>query len=126
MTTLTKATNPQLQRAQPECIENRRVDHPITPYRRGFAVGLQEQVYANPYRVGSDEADEYYRGYGDARLMHYLSRTCLRADETEIVDRLLLERGRTAQVERVCLKTGAVLKRFTIGHKANSETEWLR
>ena len=58
--------------------------------------------------------------------MHYLNRTCLRDDETDTVDRLLVERGRTAQVERVCLQTGAVVKRFTVGQKVNKETEWLR
>ncbi len=126
MTTLTKATNPQLQQAQRERTENRQGSDPITPYRRGFEDCFYKRVYANPYQIGSDDAAEYHCGYGDARLLHYLNRTCLRDDETDTVDRLLVERGRTAQVERVCLQTGAVVKRFAIGQKASKETELLR
>ena len=126
MTTLTKATNPQLQQSQRERTENCQDSEPITPYRRGFEDCFFKRVYANLYQIGSDAAAEYHCGYGDARLMHYLNRTCLRDDETDTVDRLLVERGRTAQVERVCLQTGAVVKRFAIGQKANKETELLR
>jgi hypothetical protein len=126
MTTLTKATNPQLQQAQRERTENRQGSDPITPYRRGFEDCFYARHYANPYQIGRDDAINYHWGFGDARLIHYLNRTCLRDDETDTVDRLLVERGRTAQVERVCLQTGAVVKRFAIGQKASKETELLR
>ena len=126
MPTLMKSTNKQLPQAQRERTENRQGSEPITPYRRGFEDCFCARVFANPYPIGSDDAAEYHCGYGDARLMHYLNRTCLRVDETDTVDRLLVERGRTAQVERVCLQTGAVVKRFAIGQKANKETELLR
>lgn len=126
MPTLMKATNKQLQQAQRERAEHRQDSDPITPYRRGFEDCFDKRVYANPYQIGSDDAAEYHCGYGDARLLHYLNRTCLRDDETDTVDRLLVERGRTAQVERVCLQTGVVVKRFTVGQKVNKETEWLR
>jgi hypothetical protein len=112
MTTLTKATNPQLQQAQRERAENRQDSEPITPYRRGFEDCFYARVYANPYQIGRDDAINYHWGYRD--------------DETDAVDRLLVERRRTAQVERVCLQTGAVVKRFAIGQKANKETELLR
>ena len=126
MPTLMKSTNKQLPQAQRERTENRQGSEPITPYRRGFEDCFYARVYANPYQIGKDDAINYHWGYGDARLIHYLNRTCLRDDETDAVDRLLVERGRTAQVERVCLQSGAVVKRFTVGQKANKETELLR
>lgn len=126
MPTLMDATNTYLPQVQRERAENRQGSDAITPYRRGFEACLHERVYANPHQIGSDDAADYHCGYGDAHLMHYLNRTCLRVDETDTVDRLLVERGRTAQVERVCLQTGVVVKRFTVGQKVNKETEWLR
>ena len=76
MPTLMKATNKQLQQAQRECAEHRQDSEPITPYRRGFEDCFYKRVFANPYQIGSDDAAEYHCGYGDARLMHYLNRTC--------------------------------------------------
>ena len=122
MTTLTK-TGVKPSRSAPNDYPNgRRVTSPGTPYRHGFDDCLHRNVYANPYTFGTAAADEYQRGNGDGRLVRYQKRTCLRVDETAELDHLLTQRGLTAQIERVSLQTGSVVRRFTIGSKSDVES----
>lgn len=107
---------------QPELVDyadDRRFASPVTPYRRGFEDCLYDRVFANPYAPGTAAAAEYVRGNGDARLSQLQERTVLRVDETATLDRLLAQRGLSAQIERVSLATGQVVRRFAIGAAGN-------
>lgn len=112
----------QAQNLQPELVDyadDRRFASPVTPYRRGFEDCLYDRVFANPYAPGTAAAAEYVRGNGDARLSQLQERTVLRVDETATLDRLLAQRGLSAQIERVSLATGQVVRRFAIGAAGN-------
>lgn len=112
----------QSQNLQPELADyadDRRFASPVTPYRRGFEDCLYDRVFANPYAPGTAAAAEYVRGNGDARLSQLQERTVLRVDETATLDRLLAQRGLSAQIERVSLATGQVVRRFAIGAAGN-------
>lgn len=112
---ITRPSHRNLQPEMAEFADDRRFAGPVTPYRRGFEDCLYERVFANPYAPDTVAAAEYTRGNGDARLAQYQQRTHLRVDETAELDVLLAQRGMTAQIERVSLKTGTVVQCFTIG-----------
>lgn len=115
-------TRPSHRNLQPELAEfadNRRFAGPVAPYRRGFEDCVYERVFANPYPLYSEESAEYNRGHGDARVAILERRPALFDAETEELDRLLRQRGRTAVIERTDLRTGAT-RRFTIGMEAGA------
>lgn len=114
---ITRPSHRNLQPEMAEFADDRRFASPVTPYRRGFEDCLYERVFANPYAGDTVAAAEYTRGNGDARLAQYQQRTHLRVDETAELDVLLAQRGMAAQIERVSLRTGETMQRFTIGRK---------
>lgn len=115
-------TRPSQRNLQPEMAEfadDRRFAGPVTPYRRGFEDCLYERVFANPYTPHSEEAAEYNRGNGDARVTVLERKPVLFDEETAELDRLLRQRGRTVTIERFDLRTGTA-RRFTIGAEAGA------
>lgn len=48
---------------------------PATPYQRGFEDAVYGRIYANPYRVASDQWRQYEAGSQDARAQGRKERT---------------------------------------------------
>lgn len=112
---ITRPASKDLQPELQEYADDRRFATPVTPYARGFDDCFNSRVYANPYKPFTLAAEKYEAGVADASLARAQASGCFCADETKRLDALLQQRGMTADVERVSLASGEVVKRFTIG-----------
>lgn len=68
-------TDMQLQPELKEFASDLRFAVRVSPYRRGLEDAMYEQVFANPFPIGSDEWNQYNAGNADARKAKQAERT---------------------------------------------------